>query len=273
MNSIAKISRFPLILFMILSITIPVFAQSYKVPLQDDPIQEKISKLLDDYKNAVEYELQYGETIEVDDPRGGKEKLLVGESELKIKMLWGETRRQINELKARPLAEREKVVQLIRRIEPGYVSYSHQTRLPYYSENAIVEIYDAEKDSIIVDIAYGQIIEIIPLRLEQYSLAPTFSQSELEIKAVEFINMVTKGIDFGKLTPRFTEKEQKTFFFRWEDNTKKLSGGMSPFVQVSFSRGGDFLNYVNTLPFSENETISAPLAVTFEAVTGMLLES
>jgi len=50
-----------------------------------------------------------------------------------------------------------------------------------------------------------------------------------------------------------------TYFFRWEDQGKKLDDGTISFVQVGLSQNGDFLNFVNTLPFGHGPAKVSPM--------------
>jgi hypothetical protein len=78
------------------------------------------------------------------------------------------------------------------------------------------------------------------------------SVPELEKLARDMIALVSPEINLDTLTYRFGQKDELTFFFRWEDLTKPLldDGRSYPFVQVGLNGKGELLNYVNTLPMS-----------------------
>jgi hypothetical protein len=223
--------------------------QAEATPTPDLSKQEQIDKLLEDYERAVDYELQNGETIEIQDPEEGTTRELTGESKTKIEELWLSTVQQINELSARPVEERAKAVQMIQSIEPGDVVYLDRDRTPY-DMSVSLERYQTAKFIYSVDIATNQIIKIVPVDEWHFNVNPIYSSKELEAKARAFISNVTKGINLDVLTPSFSNKGGEIFFFRWEDRSRSLSGGMTPFIQVGFSQGGDFFNYENTLSLS-----------------------
>lgn len=214
--------------------------------------QEKIDQLLADYDAALDYELQYGETIVVTDPVDGEMKLLTGSSQEKMDALWDDVDRQIEELLARPTEERANAVQLIQSlsIDTGNVTYLDVDRT-LYNQTSQLERYQTDNFIYSIDIQTNQIIEIVPIDTgdsagESYSL----SQAELEQKAKDIIYKVTNGLNVSLLTPSFGDKQGITFFFRWEDRSKTLNDGMVPFIQVGLSSEGKLLNFVNTLPFA-----------------------
>ena len=250
MKTITKISLIVALIFLAITV-FPVFANSEPVspPPQNSWVQEQTNKLLREYQRALAYELQHGETTTIKDPRKGYVKILTGASAAKLQALWRETQRRIDALTARPSRDREKAIHLIQTLDSGTIRYLYHSKMPYYDAKAEVEVYKSDRFQYTVDIGTGQIIEIAPLhQMRQYSLEPAYSRTELEEKAREFIAKVAK-VNLDALTPAFGDKEGKTFFFRWEASGQKLSSGMTPFIQVGFSRGGEFLNYVNTLPF------------------------
>src|SRR3970040_2412475 len=85
-----------------------------------------------------------------------------------------------------------------------------------------------------------------------YSTESLYSQDELKAKARAFILTVAGNINLDSLLPSFGDKGGQNFFFRWENPSMKLADNTSPFIQVGLSAGGDFLNYVNTLPVAES---------------------
>jgi hypothetical protein len=226
-------------------------------PTPDFSKQEKIDKLLDAYQQALDYEVQNGETIEVQDPEEGTTRELTGESKTKIEELWQSTVQQINELSARPVEERAKAVQMIQSIEPGDVVYLDRDRTPY-DMSVSLERYQTAQFIYSVDIATNQIIEIVREDEWNINVDPIFSSKELEAKGREFISIVAKDTNLDVLTPSFGNKSGEMFFFKWEDHSRFLSGKITPFILIGFSQGGDLLNYVNTL------SLSATISSTFD---------
>ncbi|MEZ4731103.1 MAG: DPP IV N-terminal domain-containing protein [Caldilineaceae bacterium] len=79
-----------------------------------------------------------------------------------------------------------------------------------------------------------------------YDLTPRYTPAELEAMARTLIATHSPTIDLTQLTPQHGNKEQTTFFFRWEDRAHRVEW-MHPFVQVGLTRGGDLVSYTNTL--------------------------
>jgi hypothetical protein len=210
-------------------------------PTPDFSKQEQLDKLLDAYQQALDYELQNGETIEVQDLDEGITRELAGDSKTKIEELWQSTVQQINELSARPVEERTKTVQIIHSIEPGDIIYLDRDRTPY-DMTISLERYQTEKFIYSVDIDTNQIIKIVPIDEWNFNIDPIYSSKELEVKAREFILIVAKNTNFDILTPAFGNKGGEMFFFRWEDRSRFLSGDghLNPFIQVGFSQAVTF---------------------------------
>jgi len=198
----------------------------------------------------VKQELQTGTTALEHDSALGTHKILTGASQAKMDALWQETVRQIDELSARPAQERQKAISLIQSVEPGEVTYLSRGRTPY-DLNAQLERYRTNQHIYSVDTATSEIVQIRLVDERHINAEPRFSKDQLESKARDFIARVSDQINLDQLTPAFGEKEETYFFFRWEDQSKRLADGSVPFVQVGFSRSGDFLNYVNTLPLAK----------------------
>ncbi|MFZ3069603.1 MAG: hypothetical protein WA110_00555 [Anaerolineaceae bacterium] len=89
----------------------------------------------------------------------------------------------------------------------------------------------------------GQLVEIMPIDDQKmiYNFNPLYSEDELQKMAIDFILWINPEIDFDSLNPSVGNKDQMTYFFRWEDDS------LLPFIQVGFSAGGEFLNYTNSL--------------------------
>jgi hypothetical protein len=252
-NMFARLFILCLAAFLIFANSYPGFAKDLAGHSDDESIQEKIDELLAKYEKELEYELAYGERIEVDDPVDGKYTRLTGESEKKMEGLWQETVRKINLLKARSPEEQKVAVELIQSLEKGLVTYLDQDRTAYMPA-ATLERYQAGKYTYSLDIETNQIIEINLIDDRSYSTEKKYAERELEKMAISFIEKVAPTIKLGNLIPTHGNKEGQTFFFRWEDPSRKLSGGIPAFVQVGFSSAGDLVHFVNTVPLLAYES-------------------
>jgi hypothetical protein len=247
----SKGSRFillviPLLLSLLLGSIAYAHSNANAPSSQDAGVKEQIDLLIASYERALEEELQNGETEVILDPIDGAETLLAGASAVKMDALWQDTLGQINALLARPLAERADAIAAVKSVEDTGVTYVEKTGTPY-NKGATLEVYQTEELVYFVDIATNQIIKRFILDDWAYSVEPIYSQDELETMAREFVAQIG-GVDLAELNPKFDNKLGETFFFRWEDLSRRLDGNIHPFVQVGLSRAGDFLNYVNTMP-------------------------
>jgi hypothetical protein len=205
--------------------------------------------LLADYQKALDSEVSIGETKITIDPLGKPTKLLSGQSAVKMDALWKETLKKINDLKARPVNEREKAIQSIRLVDSSNITYIDQVGTPYNNQSTL-ERYQTGKNIYTVDITTNQIVDIFLLDDKNFNQEAVYSQSQLEKMARDFVNKTGKGINIDQLPLQSSNKEGIVFFFRWEDSSKTINGGGSPFVQVSLSRSGEMVNYTNTFPLS-----------------------
>jgi hypothetical protein len=253
-------------LILILPSHIIVQANNNVSHSSDGGVQEQIDKLLNDYKLALDKELMNGQTKLIDDPPDGKAKILVGDSAINMDKLWKETVYKINEISARPIDERSKAINLIQSIESGNVTYLDRGKTPY-SKNVTIERYMLNNRIYSISIESNNIIEINPINDRSFSIDAKYTKTELEEMARSFIKQVAGDINLDTLTPTFGNKEEITYFFRWEDNSSKLDDGSIPFIQVGYSRGGDFLGFINNLPLKilggNNATKIGLLAIPF----------
>jgi hypothetical protein len=234
-------------------------------PTPDPGVQQQVDDLIQAYEKALQDELRFGETVEVQDPGEGAVLMLAGASAEKIETLWLETVRKINELEARPEEAREPAVRLIQAIEPGDVTYLDRDRSPYDIE-ADLERYQTSRHIYSVDIATNQVVEITLVDEMSIQTKPVFAVDELEKMAREFVSVVAPGVDLDRLSPTFGDKGGEMFFFRWEDRSATVGGGMPAFIQVGYSQAGDLVHFVNTLPFTGGDGGTAEAAVTFNEV-------
>lgn len=127
-------------------------------------------------------------------------------------------------------------------------SHIETSRQPYYGGAAVVDIYELDGIYYSVDADTGEVTEIIPNVID-YETTATYTEAELRGKAEEIVSQFFgERVDLSQLTFSLGQKIG-TYFFRWEDNVKKLEDGSPAFIQVGLSQNGDFLNLFNTLPF------------------------
>ena len=134
----------------------------------------------------------------------------------------------------------------------AYIERSHR---PYYGNNAVVDSYLLDGINYSTDAVSQQIVEIVPQDI-QYKTDATYSQDDLKRQSEKLVSdFLGNNVDLSTLSFSLGKKEG-TYFFRWEDATKKLDDGTLSFIQVGLSANGDFLNLINTLPFGNASTIS-----------------
>lgn len=134
-------------------------------------------------------------------------------------------------------------------------AYVERSRRPYYGNNAVVDSYLLDGINYSTDAVSQQIVEIVPQDI-QYKTDATYSQDDLKSQSEKLVSdFLGNNVDLSTLSFNLGKKEG-TYFFRWEDATKKLDDGTLAFIQVGLSANGDFLNLVNTLPFGKTSTIS-----------------
>lgn len=137
--------------------------------------------------------------------------------------------------------------------DPGFrdkATHIDKSHLPYYGKNAIVDTYIADGLLYSVDIATQDVVIIEP-EVMVYQVDATYNEDELRGMAEALINdFFGQKIRLDKLSFSL-RKKIGTYFFRWEDIKGQLDDGSYPFVQVGLSQNGDFLNFVNTLPFTK----------------------
>ena len=134
-------------------------------------------------------------------------------------------------------------------------SHIDRSRRPYYGNDAVVDTYLLNGINYSTDAVSQQIVEIVPQDI-QYKTDATFSQEELKGQAEKLISdFLGNNVDLSTLSFSLGKKIG-TYFFRWEDNAKKLDDGTPAYIQVGLSANGDFLNLFNTLPFGNTSTIS-----------------
>jgi len=85
--------------------------------------------------------------------------------------------------------------------------------------------------------------------------------------ARDYVAKVSPDLLLDKLALGVHSKDDQVYFFRWEDIDSRTPDGTIPFVQIAFSRSGEFLNYENTLPLA-SPLVSNPFGqfLTIESV-------
>ncbi len=266
---ITKCVSLALALVFLLGTQSTAFAQKISTPPPpNSTIKEKVDFLLTQYNNAVKQEMRQGQTKKDEDGNV----VLTGESELKMNALWKDTFSQIDELTARPLEERIKFIERIQSIEGNQkAEYSFHTDMPYYGKSLKTEVYETPSYEYVMDVNTGNILEVAIKNWNDHHMQPTYSQDELENKAVNYLQSIDSSVDLSKLSLQVYEKVG-TIFFRWEDESSELLDGRYPFVQVGLSTDGDLLTYVNTLQISANDGLSSITSLPlFFNVTGALM--
>ncbi len=133
-----------------------------------------------------------------------------------------------------------------------------KSRTPYYGNEAVVDIYLADSVLYSVDIVTQDVVGIEP-EVMSYQVDATYNEEQLRGMAETMItDFIGDKVKLDKLSYSLGQKIG-TYFFRWEDADKQLDSGIYPFIQVGLSQNGDFLNFVNTLPFGKNfASLQAP---------------
>lgn len=210
--------------------------------------KDQVDALLNKLRVASERELVTGQTEEIFD-----ENVFVGESAKKMHRLHDETQKKVDALLARSQRDRMQAVDKVRAFAKDSnvnVEYKNTSKASYNS-NVSVEFYQAGEYRYEVNAKTNEIIQVdVPPRAigqepKAYDFSSRYTEDELYEMAVQFITKRT-DVDLESLNLHRGNKEGMTYFFRWEDKTRKTEE-MYPFVQVGFSRGGDFLNFTNSL--------------------------
>jgi len=221
----------------------------------DDPpfppkVQEKIDNLHKVLEKEIKKELATGETkIAADGSR-----VFTGESAERLREFSEKIAKQIDALVARPRAERQTAIENIKSITGERATYIETTTSPYNSEIP-VEMYKSDTRTYLIDARDSSVVQIdIPAETAaRLDYTPHYSVSELKEMAATFIEQAAGEVNLSALSPEHGNKNEEVYFFRWEDQSKRLESGLFPFIQVGISAGGDVGTYVNTLGLSGPE--------------------
>jgi hypothetical protein len=239
---------------LLLSLSLLMFPATFSTIQWENPrvkenIQSEIDSLLKDYDTELKNELANG-TTQID-PSDGITRVLVGESQAKMDRHWVDTVAKINALQARPESERSHTEDLLTQIsgtDPAYISLAGTP----YDPSAELEEYEAGNSIYQVDIKSGHIVKIWITDQNDYSLEANLSEEELIDISRNFVFKVLPGAPLDYLNLTIENKDAEVYFFRWQDFVSQTVDGTRSFIQVALSRSGDFLNFENTFPFSQD---------------------
>jgi hypothetical protein len=145
-----------------------------------------------------------------------------------------------------------------------------KTSMPYYDLEAMIDIYLSDGLSYYVDEDTQAVVQIFTPDEYPHETTTSYSEDQLRKMAETIAYMFIK--DDTRLENLSFSLGQKidNYFFHWDDTSKQLYDGTHPFIQIGISQDGDFLNLVNTLPFSKaagsfdiSQTINSAPATTF----------
>jgi len=130
----------------------------------------------------------------------------------------------------------------------GKATYVDRSQAPFYGKDAVIDTYLADGVLYSVDIVTQDVVEIEP-EVMIYKVDAVYNEDQLRGMAEALItDFLGDKVKLDKLSYSLGQKIG-TYFFRWEDDSKKLENGSIAFVQVGLSQNGDFLNFFNTLSF------------------------
>jgi WD40-like Beta Propeller Repeat len=140
-----------------------------------------------------------------------------------------------------------------------------------YRYDLTSEFYLNGGDSIEVDTRTNQVVQIGPaaqppgVTPKPLDFTPRYTPEQLQAMARAFIARCA-NVDLSKLAYNQGEKGGgPNYFFRWQNETPPKPAEGYPFIQVGYSRGGDFLSFGNTLGLASQAGI-VPTAPTVQAV-------
>jgi hypothetical protein len=126
-----------------------------------------------------------------------------------------------------------------------------KTNMPYYDLDATIDIYLSNGLSYYVDEDTQRVVQILREEMN-FEVTPTYDEGQLKTMAEKIVyDFSPTDIELGNFSYILRQKIG-TYFFRWEDTNNQLDNGTHPFIQVGLSQNGDFLNFVNTMPFGKS---------------------
>jgi hypothetical protein len=223
---------------------------SLPMSMTKDELQEYKDKIKKEFDLWVEDEQENGSTVKLYNPEDEiYYVILVGESDALYRSKWEYITRVIALSNAPSKEILALDIQRIKTIDTGRTSIIAVSAYPYYRFDIDLTQYETEKAYYLMYSDLHVFIEIIPKQTPPTSQEG--SLTELEVKAREWVALLSPGLNFDNLTPIQDEKV-RTYFFRWENQTRPfLDDGKSyPFIQVALNGNGELLNYYNTLPLA-----------------------
>jgi len=180
---------------------------------------------------------------------------------------------RIAPLSPRPEAQRQAAIANIRTClgKPDLVVEYKSTARSTYRYELTSEFYLNSLELIEVDTRTNQVVQIGPVPMpliatpKPLDFTPRYTPEQLQAMARAFIARCA-NIDLGKLTYNQGEKGGgPSYFFRWQNETPPKPAEGYPFIQVGYTRGGDFLSFGNTLGLASQPGI-VPTAPAVQAV-------
>jgi hypothetical protein len=233
----------------------------YALSIQENPpaaypnstYPNNIAQLNSEYSAWRENEIKNGSTVLIATENGSKHPLLIGDSHVADE----EWVKQFDIVEARARQDYFASIdpgpdyEIIRRIEGAEVqiTFKDVSNTPYRTGRPYT-LYETATMYYTLDSTQHLVVGMSPIAKPQHTTG--LSVPELEKLARDMIALVSPEIDLDTLTYSLGNKDELTFFFRWEDLTKPLLDDERsyPFVQVGLTGKGELLNYVNTLPMS-----------------------
>jgi len=245
----------------VVSLIVELNKKYYELSVQDNPpvaypnsiYPNDIAQLNIEYRAWRENEIKNGSTVIIATENGEKHPLLIGDSHVADE----EWMKQFDIIEAQARQDYFASIdpgpdyEIIRRIEGAEVQITFKdiSHSPYRTDRSYT-VYETATMRYTLDSTQHLVIWISPITKAQY--ANGLSVPELEKLARDMIALVSPEINLDVLEYSFNQKEELSFFFRWEDHTKPLldDGRSYPFVQVGLNGKGELLNYYNTLSMS-----------------------
>lgn len=244
-----------------------VSAQGFSDQTMNSQRKQVVTTLLGQLRAASEREVREGQTTV--DEHG--QRLFVGETATRVKILHDETVKRIDELSARPEVQRQVAIAsaaafiadpsiakaLARSKAKTAVKYKHTTKSPY-NEAVPVEVYQIGTAQFEINALNDKIIQFGPRPLTDTGKSPSafdltqrFRQAELLGQARRFVVRHSGSINLDALVAKVNDKEGLVYFFRWEDGSREVDG-VHPFVQVGITIAGEIVSYTNTMDLPDS---------------------
>lgn len=140
--------------------------------------------------------------------------------------------------------------QEVKRLESG--------KLPYYSTEKILDQYVSGEFTYRVDSSTGQLVEVMSTDpgTQNVQINKNLDKDELQRLAINYIEKCKLNVNLDELSLVIGNKGEVNYFYRWNHGLLGDPSYGKYYVQVGFTKDGQLLNLVNTLPFM-NESESA----------------